>query len=71
MAPVRFTVRRLWALMRESPHLGTLLADKTLIVTYFMIGETGRRVLKAFDKARKRFIFGAPCDFRRSAEAAA
>ena len=53
MTPTRFVLHRLCALMRESQHLGTLLVDKTLIVTYFMIGETGRGVPKAFDKAEK------------------
>ena len=53
MTPARFVVNTLWALMRESQHLRTLLVDKTFIVSYFMIGKTGRRVLKAFDKAGK------------------
>ena len=57
MTPARFVVKRLCALMRESQHLGTLLADKILIVTYFMIGKTGRRVLKAIGKAGKRLSF--------------
>ena len=57
MTPVRFVVQTLWALMRESQHLGTLLADKILIVTYFKIGKTGRGVLKAFGKTGKRLSF--------------
>ena len=64
MTPTRFVVQRLCALMRESQHLGTLLVDKTLIVTYFMIGETGRGVPKVFDKARKRLSLAHHVIFR-------
>ena len=45
MTAARFVGKVLCALMRESQHLVILLADKSFIVIYFMIGETGRRVL--------------------------
>ena len=76
MAPARFVAQRLWALMRESQHLGTLLVDKTLVVPvyYFMIRKTCRGIFKVFQNSENHLALALGVIFRcpnsRSAEAA-
>ena len=53
MTLTRFVVGILCALMRESQHLGALLAAKTLILYDSPIGKTRRRDLKVFHEPAK------------------